>query len=269
MGLFEFLRFFFHDTDLFVHNLMNPCYICSQNDNMMKKNIVVLSGAGISAESGISTFRDNNGLWKNYRFEEVASPEAWKINPALVLEFYNVRRKNLFESEPNPGHYALVKLESAFNVKIITQNVDDLHERAGSSNVLHLHGELKKARSTGDPELIYDLKHWELSLGDVCEKGYQLRPHIVWFGESVDHISTAIHIVKKADILLVIGTSLNVYPAAGLLHYAPSYCKKILIDPQASNTQHFPGLEIIADKAGIAVPVWVDKMLSSSGISEN
>ena len=228
------------------------------------KNIVILSGAGMSAESGISTFRDNNGLWKNHRFEDVASPEAWRKDSALVLEFYNMRRKNLFESEPNPGHFALAELEQKFDVKIITQNVDDLHERAGSSSILHLHGELKKARSTGDPELIYELNHWALNVGDTCEKGFQLRPHIVWFGEMVDNISPAILLVKKADILLVVGTSLNVYPAAGLIHYAPAHCAKYLIDPDASNSHLFPGLEIIPEKSGTALPVLVERLLDTA-----
>ncbi|HEY9115835.1 MAG TPA: Sir2 family NAD-dependent protein deacetylase, partial [Bacteroidales bacterium] len=149
------------------------------------KTIVVLSGAGMSAESGVQTFRDNNGLWHNHRIEEVATPQAWYANPELVLDFYNQRRKQLFEVEPNTGHKALVKLEEKFTVQVVTQNVDDLHERAGSSNVLHLHGELKKVRSTLDPNLVYTLDGWELKMGDLCEKGSQLRPHIVWFGEAV------------------------------------------------------------------------------------
>jgi len=182
------------------------------------KRIVILTGAGMSAESGISTFRDNNGLWENHRIEDVASPEAWIRNPKMVLEFYNQRRKQLFEVEPNAGHHALVQLEEKYDVQIVTQNVDDLHERAGSSHVLHLHGELKKVRSTVDPSLIYELVHWELKLGDKCEKGSQLRPHIVWFGEAVPMIDKATELVKTADIFMVIGTSMVVYPAAGLIH---------------------------------------------------
>lgn len=227
----------------------------------MHQTIVVLSGAGISAESGISTFRDSNGLWRNYRFEEVASPEAWETNPALVLEFYNIRRKQLFEVVPNAAHYALARLEKYYDVHIVTQNVDDLHERAGSSKVLHLHGELKKARSTADPSLIYEMKHWELKPGDTCEKGSQLRPHIVWFGEEVSEMFNAIQIVKKADILLVVGTSLNVYPAAGLIRYAPHACQKYLVDPVAENAGHFPGLTVIREKAGTAVPVLSENLI--------
>ncbi|HDO06724.1 MAG TPA: NAD-dependent deacylase, partial [Bacteroidetes bacterium] len=162
------------------------------------KRLVILTGAGMSAESGISTFRDSNGLWQNHRIEEVASPEAWARNPEMVMKFYNQRRKQLFEVDPNAGHHALVRLEAKYDVRIITQNVDDLHERAGSSKVLHLHGELKKVRSTIDPDLIYELDHWELKLGDKCEKGSQLRPHIVWFGEAVPMISKAAELVKTA-----------------------------------------------------------------------
>lgn len=228
---------------------------------MSKKNLVVFSGAGISAESGISTFRDSNGLWRNYRFEEVASPQAWKRDPALVLEFYNIRRKQLFEVEPNAGHLALVELERKFDVRVITQNVDDLHERAGSSVVLHLHGELKKARSTFDPSLVYALNHWELKLGDVCEKGSQLRPHIVWFGEDVPLFGQAVQWVQMADILVVIGTSLNVFPAAGLINFAKTGCCKYLIDPKAANASHFSGLKVIEKTAGEGVPELVAQLL--------
>lgn len=229
---------------------------------MSRKTIVVLTGAGISAESGISTFRDNNGLWRNYRFEEVASPEAWKRDPGLVLEFYNMRRKKVFDAEPNEGHKALARLEKAYNVQIITQNVDDLHEKAGSSYILHLHGEIKKARSTVDPSLIYDLNHWELKLGDKCEKGSQLRPHIVWFGEPVPEFSKAIHIARKADIFIVVGTSMNVYPAASLIHYVPSVVPKYYVDPAPQSTCKVYGLEIIAETAGRGLPPLVDRLLS-------
>lgn len=229
---------------------------------MSRKTIVVLTGAGISAESGISTFRDNNGLWRNYRFEEVASPEAWKKDPGLVLEFYNMRRKKVFEAEPNEGHKALVRLEKAYNVQIITQNVDDLHERAGSSHVLHLHGEIKKARSTVDPSLIYELNHWELKLGDKCEKGSQLRPHIVWFGEPVPEFSKGINIARKADIFIIVGTSLNVYPAAGLIHYVPTAVPKYYVDPAPQSNSTVYGLDIIAETAGRGLPPLVDRLLS-------
>jgi NAD-dependent deacetylase len=225
------------------------------------KKIVVLSGAGMSAESGIKTFRDDDGLWKNHRFEELASPQAWHRNPELVLEFYNMRRKQLFEVEPNAGHKALVKLEQKFEVQIVTQNVDDLHERAGSSSILHLHGELKKVRSTSKPDLVYTLDHWELKLGDLCEEGSQLRPHIVWFGEAVTNIMPAVQIVKKADILLVIGTSLMVYPAAGLLDYAPRGLPIYLIDPKASPAGYYENLNVIRKKAAEGVPEIVDKLL--------
>ena len=189
----------------------------------------------MSAESGIKTFRDMGGMWEKYDVTEVASPQGWAKHPEVVLEFYNQRRKQLFESEPNKGHYGLAAMEEDYNVKIITQNVDDLHERAGSSTILHLHGELKKVRSTTDPSLIYELDHWELKLGDKCEKGSQLRPHIVWFGEAVPAIAEAEKIVKEADIFVVIGTSLNVYPAAGLLWNIPTGAPVYLIDPNDMN----------------------------------
>lgn len=196
------------------------------------KKLVVLTGAGISADSGLSTFRDSDGLWDNYDVFEVATPEAWKKNPELVLKFYNARRKQLLEVEPNAGHIALKFLENYFQVQIITQNVDNLHERAGSSHILHLHGELTKVRSTKNPELIYTLESWQLNLGDTCELGSQLRPHIVWFGEEVPLIDNASAMVAKADILLIVGTSLNVYPAAGLVYEAPSHCPIFLVDPK-------------------------------------
>ena len=199
------------------------------------KTLVVLTGAGMSAESGIKTFRDMGGLWEQYDIMEVASPEGWAKHPGVVLEFYNQRRKQLFESSPNKGHVMLAEMEKDFNVKIITQNVDDLHERAGSTNVLHLHGELKKARSTVDPSLVYELDHWQLKLGDKCEKGSQLRPHVVWFGEAVPAISEAEKIVPTADVFVVIGTSLNVYPAAGLLWNVPPGIPVYLIDPGDMN----------------------------------
>lgn len=225
------------------------------------KKIVVLSGAGISAESGISTFRDSDGLWKKHRFEEVASPVAWERAPELVLEFYNQRRKQLFEVIPNTAHNALVKLEEKYDVQIITQNVDDLHERAGSSKILHLHGELKKARSTADPGLIYELKNWELKMGDTCEKGSQLRPHVVWFGEMVPNIEPAVKLSSQADIYLIIGTSLNVYPAAGLVDFAPAKTPKYLIDPKANITAGFSNVTIIEKKASEGVPELVEQLL--------
>jgi len=202
------------------------------------KHIVVLTGAGMSAESGISTFRDTGGLWEQHRVEDVATPEGFMRNPQLVLDFYNARRKAAFEAQPNKGHMGLAEMEKDFKVSIITQNVDDLHERAGSSNVLHLHGELSKVRSSADPSLIYTLTadNAEIHLGDKCEKGSQLRPHIVWFGESVPMIEKAMKTVQIADVLVVIGTSLNVYPAAGLLNYAPPATPIYLIDPNEVKT---------------------------------
>ncbi|QDZ62891.1 NAD-dependent deacylase [Elizabethkingia bruuniana] len=200
---------------------------------MSYEKIVVLSGAGISAESGIKTFRDSNGLWENHKIEDVASPEGFARNPELVLEFYNLRRRQLSEVQPNEAHNILAELQKDFDVHIITQNVDDLHERAGSENIIHLHGELKKARPVNDEESIIP---WEgdLNLGDLDENGIQLRPHIVWFGEMVPEMENAATIASTADILLVIGTSLQVYPAASLLHYVPAGCEIFVIDPHLS-----------------------------------
>lgn len=197
------------------------------------KTLVILTGAGMSAESGISTFRDADGLWEKYRIEEVATPEAWALNPALVQEFYNARRKQLAEAQPNNGHKGLMELEQYFNVQIVTQNVDNLHERAGSSSVLHLHGELMKMRSSGPGQEVFEVQpeKIEFSIHDKCPKGYPLRPHIVWFGEEVPEIGNAARIVEKADILVIIGTSMQVYPAAGLLHYAQAGIPLYLIDP--------------------------------------
>jgi NAD-dependent deacetylase len=186
----------------------------------------------MSADSGLSTFRDSGGLWEQYNVWDVATPEAWRENPELVMRFYNDRRKQLLEVSPNAGHYALKELEEAFDVMIITQNVDDLHERAGSSSIMHLHGELRKSRSTVDPRLIYTIDGWELKMGDLCEMGSQLRPHIVWFGEEVPLIEQAGEWVSEADVMLVVGTSLNVYPAAGLIHHSPKGCPVYLIDPK-------------------------------------
>jgi NAD-dependent deacetylase len=222
------------------------------------KRLVVLTGAGISQESGIKTFRDADGLWNNYRIEEVASPVAWRRDPQMVLDFYNMRRKQLYEVEPNAAHLALTKLEENYEVQIITQNVDDLHERAGSTHVLHLHGELKKVRSTIDEDLVYTLKGWELKLGDLCKKGSQLRPHIVWFGEEVPNIMIATSMVQKADLFLMIGTSLHVYPAAGLVQYVPGHVPKYLIDPEAKPQQYVQNLTIIKDKATTGVHRFIE-----------
>mgnify|MGYP006137825783 FL=1 len=228
------------------------------------KKIVVLSGAGISAESGISTFRDSSGLWENHRIEDVATPGGWEANPELVLEFYNQRRKQLFKVEPNEGHKALVKLEDFYDVQIVTQNVDDLHERAGSSNVLHLHGELKKVRSTIDHNLVYDLNHWELKSGDKCEKGSQLRPHIVWFGEAVPSIVLAEEHVRKADVLIIVGTSLNVYPAAGLVDVIKKGTKVYIVDPADVPTNGVENITVITAGAGEGLAELVNELISSN-----
>ncbi|MFY0598852.1 MAG: NAD-dependent deacylase [Cyclobacteriaceae bacterium] len=195
------------------------------------KKIVVLTGAGISAESGIRTFRDAGGLWEGHDVMEVASPEGWRKNRPLVLDFYNQRRKQALTAQPNAGHVELANLEKDFEVVIVTQNVDNLHEKAGSTNVLHLHGELFKVRSSFDENLIYDLDGWELKEGDKCEKGSQLRPHIVWFGEMVPMMEPAIEQAMQADIFMVVGTSLLVYPAAGLMNYTSDEVPKFIIDP--------------------------------------
>lgn len=225
----------------------------------MKKRLVILSGAGISQESGLKTFRDMGGIWEEYDVTEVASPEAWSRNPELVLRFYNERRRLLWEAKPNAGHIGIAELEEWFDVDVVTQNVDDLHEQAGSTRVLHLHGELRKARSTADLSLVYTLKHWELKLGDTCEKGSQLRPHIVWFGEMVTEIDKAVSIVRKADIFVVVGTSLAVYPAAGLVHYAPPGIPVFVIDPQVPrvNSDH---VDYITEKAGAGVKILKQKL---------
>ena len=195
------------------------------------RRVVVLSGAGMSAESGLRTFRDNNGLWEDHRVEDVATPEAWRRDRALVLRFYNERRRALLSAEPNEGHCVIAGWEKDHHVTVITQNVDDLHERAGSTRVVHLHGELMKARSTADSSLVYPMQGWEMKEGDCCEKGSQLRPHIVWFGEDVPLIPVAEDIVAAADVIVVVGTSLQVYPAAGLVFRAPGGARRILIDP--------------------------------------
>lgn len=200
------------------------------------KNIVVITGAGMSAESGIKTFRDHDGLWEEHKVEDVATPEAWKRNPELVNRFYNERRKQLLKCKPNLGHKVIAELEEYFNVNIITQNIDNLHERAGSTNVLHLHGELNKVRSSIDEKDIIDLKGWELKIGNKCKKGSQLRPHIVWFGEAVPEIDKAVPLVINADIIIIVGTSMAVYPAAGLVNYATDNCPIFLIDPKIPDT---------------------------------
>ena len=221
------------------------------------KHIVVFTGAGISAESGLGTFRDSGGLWDNYRIEDVATPEAFKREPALVLDFYNIRRKQLLESDPNNAHISLNKLCEKFKLSIITQNVDDLHERSGSVDVLHLHGHLRQARSTMDNK-IYSIEGSDLNIGDLCPNGFQLRPNIVWFGEDVPNMNIAIEKVMQADIFIIIGTSLNVYPAASLINYASRAERIILVDPEPLS---YPNIEIISEKANKAVPELVEELL--------
>lgn len=227
---------------------------------MGKKRIVVLTGAGISAESGISTFRDANGLWENHNIYDVATPEGFQKNPALVHNFYNQRRKQLLQCQPNAGHLALAELEKDFEVHIITQNVDDLHERAGSTNITHLHGELRKVRSTANRQLILDWDN-DLSAEDKGPDGHPLRPYIVWFGEDVPKIEEAVAITRRADILVVIGTSLQVYPAAGLVQYVDFDVPKYLIDPNADSISSTFTFEVIAENASIGVPLFIQKIL--------
>ena len=223
------------------------------------KNFVVFTGAGISAESGLGTFRDSGGLWDNYKIEDVATTEAFQKNPGLVLEFYNIRRRQLLNATPNDAHYALNKLQENFNLQIITQNIDDLHERSGSNNVLHLHGKLRQSKSTLDNKL-YEIDGSELVLGDLCPNGGQLRPNVVWFGEAVSKMDKAIEIVKTAEIFIIVGTSLNVYPAASLIHYTLNSCQKYIVDPNAAEEN---GILAIRQKASVGVPKLVDQILKN------
>jgi NAD-dependent deacetylase len=232
---------------------------------MPRNKLVVLSGAGISAESGIQTFRGAGGLWEGHRVEDVASPEGWAANQELVLDFYNQRRRQLLQCQPNEGHKVLAALEQHFEVTIITQNVDDLHERGGSSDVIHLHGELLKARSTKDHNLVYDW-HKDILIGDVCEKGSQLRPHIVWFGEAVPMIEQSIPFVRSADIFLIVGTSLLVYPAASLVYYTSNICNKFLVDPSDVEIQGIPNLTIIQSTAAKGLPQLAKKLIEEYSV---
>lgn len=228
------------------------------------KKLVVLTGSGISAESGLRTFREMGGLWEEYDVYEVASPQGWAANMDLVLRFYNERRKQLLDAKPNKGHTGLAELEKYFDVEIITQNIDNLHERAGSTRVLHLHGEIMKARSTADPSLVYELDGWELNRGDNCEKGSQLRPHVVWFGEPVPLIEKAADIVQTADFFAVIGTSLVIYPAAGLIDYVSREVPIYLIDPNEIPVPAHREVEVIREKAGTGVPMLKERLLAAS-----
>ncbi|GAB2969332.1 NAD-dependent deacylase [Hymenobacter coalescens] len=229
------------------------------------KKVVVLTGAGISAESGIATFRAADGLWENHRVEDVASPEGWARNPELVLEFYNQRRAAARRAQPNAGHQALVQLEQAYEVVIVTQNVDDLHERAGSSRVIHLHGKLNEARSSRYEALVYPLPGDRIELGEQCERGYQLRPNIVWFGEAVPLIERAAEECATADVMLVVGTSLQVYPAAGLLHYLPTGRTLYVIDPSQPSVSRRTDLHFVVEPATVGVPRVVHELLTQAG----
>jgi NAD-dependent deacetylase len=221
------------------------------------KNIVVLTGAGISAESGLGTFRDSEGLWEKYKIDDVATEKAFLKNPALVLEFYNIRRKQLLNSFPNDAHFALNKLKEKYNLSILTQNIDDLHERSGNTDIIHLHGKLRESRSVIDNK-IYSIKGSELNIGDYCEQGGQLRPNVVWFGEAVPNMDLAIDKVIQASVFIIIGTSLNVFPAASLIDYATKAKRIIIINPNSSN---YNGIEIINEKATKAVPQLVNELL--------
>ncbi len=225
------------------------------------KKVAVLSGAGVSAESGLKTFRDSGGLWEGYDVMDVATPEGWAKNPDLVLDFYNERRKQALQAKPNKAHLVLAELEKYFEVSIITQNVDNLHEMAGSSNVIHLHGELFKSRSTANETLIYDIMGWELKKGDLCELGSQLRPHIVWFGEMVPMMDAAVSKTLEADVFLVVGTSLQVYPAAGLVQYVKSGVPIYIVDPVKPETFYKNNIKFIVEKAGKGMEIVKEELL--------
>lgn len=226
----------------------------------MKKRLVVLTGAGISAESGLRTFRDADGLWEGYNIMDVATPEAWKRNPALVQQFYNERRKQVLEAQPNAAHFILAALESDYQVDIITQNVDDLHERAGSSSVLHLHGLITKSQSSLNPDLTYPITGADIKMGEKCEKGSQLRPHVVWFGEEVPLMPVAAELCTKSDIFLLVGSSLAVYPAAGLIDFVPSETPKYIIDPKIPFVQGYKNVIKIEDKAIAGMTKFVEAL---------
>ena len=228
------------------------------------KKIVVLTGAGVSAESGLSTFRDAGGLWEGHDVMEVASPEGWRANKELVLKFYNERRAQLENAQPNAAHYAIAELEAKYDVTVITQNVDDLHERAGSSNIIHLHGELVKARSSVDEHLLYEIGYKEICIGDKCDKGSQLRPHVVWFGEMVPMIEVAAEVVSEADMLIVVGTSLVVYPAASLVDFTQQGIPIYIIDPVMPDMYSFPdNIKFIEEKAAKGMPELNEELLKS------
>lgn len=224
------------------------------------KKVVVLTGAGISAESGLKTFRDSDGLWEGYDINEVATPQAWQRNPELVQDFYNMRRKAVLEAKPNAAHYALVRLEEQYEVTIITQNIDDLHERAGSTKVVHLHGIITRSQSSVNPRLTYPIKGWELKMGELCKLGSQLRAHVVWFGEDVPMIETALKICAAADVFILIGSSLAVYPAAGLINHVPDGVTKYIIDPNIPPIGKDSLIVKVEERATIGVPQVVDSL---------
>jgi NAD-dependent deacetylase len=226
----------------------------------IKKKIVVFSGAGMSAESGIKTFRDTDGLWEEYKIEDVATFDAWRRNKNLVLDFYNQRRKQVMEAQPNQGHILVASLQKEYDVHVITQNIDDLHERGGSKKVLHLHGEIMKGRSTVNSNLVIPLKSWEIKDSDRCPQGSQIRPHIVWFGEAVPEMDNATHIAEQADIFITIGTSLNVYPAANLIHVIASDIPKYLIDPSTFNLDYIKNLTHIKTTAVEGMSILIDSL---------
>jgi NAD-dependent deacetylase len=232
----------------------------------MKKRLVILSGAGVSAESGIKTFRDAGGLWEGFNVMEVATPEGWHTNPELVLDFYNQRRKQALSAEPNTAHKVIADLQNWFDVEVITQNVDNLHEKAGSEKVIHLHGELFKSRSTIDESLVYDIEGWALNAGDLCEKGSQLRPHIVWFGEMVPMMGLAMEISSQADFFVVVGTSLQVYPAAGLVDYVESNVPVYVVDPHMPHLRPRPQLHLYEENAGTGMLKVKEHLLSSLAV---
>ncbi len=226
------------------------------------KRVLVFTGAGVSAESGLKTFRDHDGLWENYKVTEVATPEAWKNNPKLVLDFYNMRRKQLVKSKPNEAHKIIAQLEKHFEVQIVTQNIDDLHERAGSSNILHLHGELMKAQSSRDESMVVDIKGWKLGIGDRGPDDAQLRPHVVWFGEAVPNMPIAYKMLDDVDLLVIVGTSLSVYPAAGIVDFAAPGMPKFLVDPNDVHVTDIQNLTFIKEKASSGMRKLADKLIA-------
>lgn len=228
------------------------------------KRIIVLTGAGISAESGLQTFRDADGLWEGYKIEDVATPEAWGKNPSLVQDFYNERRKAVIKAQPNAAHIALKKLEDKYDVLIITQNIDDLHERAGSTQIMHLHGEIMYSRSSKNPALLYKLENDEIQMGELCELGSQLRPHVVWFGESVPMITKAMHEMKLADIVILVGSSLAVYPAAGLLEFVNPNVSVYVVDPKIPHVKIPNPLFKIKENASVGIPKLVNELRNTN-----